>query len=740
MHRHNDAISSLIAVVTSIGALLIDVAPSIAQAPPPTSRETAPISFTLSGDIKLDQLVELISTRLGVSVEYPQRELAQRTVTLRLRRPLDDRDLWRTLTLVLEGQGYAIVSLRGSDILRIVPATQAPNAAPGFTDRDELESHPDSPGSNFVSVLVGLRSASPAAVSSALQPLLTPQAGQIKAVGETGLMLISDYRGRVQRALELIDRLDAPPDPITRRTIPLQSSTANRVIESVQLVLTAEVVADPTLARAATGAVSPGVQLLPTPDDRGVLILAPESRMARITELIEQFDVAERFVTRAHRGGGAPLEDLAESVRALLRSDSPESFTPRIITDRLTSTIYVTATEAQQQLVDDLIAEILEGPAGVGTSLLALEIRNRDATELAETLRELLEINQRADPVVEPANAQASPPASPAPGAETAAPGDASGLLEGVGEQVTISVDTSTNSILVVADPLTLAQVESIVERLDRRQPQVMIELTLVSLDEGDALDFGVELTGQFVSGQTTFDLASLFGLGAGTAISGGTGFTGSIINPGDFNAVVRALEAVNAGRSVSSPKTLVNNNATATVRGVSRAPFTSLNASDTVATTSLGGFEDAGTTVSVTPHITAGDHLSLEYSVELSAFTGESTSTGDGGVLPPPSQQNSFDGEVTIPDGYAVVLGGLETRRTGESTTRVPVLGEIPILGLLFSTTSESETISRFYIIIKATVLRAPGFEDLRLLGERDLAEAGVDDGFPVLSPIWLD
>ena len=50
MHRHNDAISSLIAVVTSIGALLIDVAPSIAQAPPPTSRETAPISFTLSGD------------------------------------------------------------------------------------------------------------------------------------------------------------------------------------------------------------------------------------------------------------------------------------------------------------------------------------------------------------------------------------------------------------------------------------------------------------------------------------------------------------------------------------------------------------------------------------------------------------------------------------------------------------------------------------------------------------------
>ncbi len=700
-------------------------------------------TINLSGETSLDQLTELISTRLNVSIEYNQRELAQRSVTLRLRQPLDDQQLWQTLTQVLEGQGLAIVPLNDSEILRIVPIAQASNALQTITDRVNLQPVPLEPGSNFVSVLVELRSASPSTIASALAPLLTPNAGQAKPIGETGLLLISDYRSRVQRALEIIDRLDAPADPISRVTKHLEQATAARVIESVQLVLTAELVADPTLSQTASGAVAPGIQLLPMPGGQSILILAPESRIARIAELIEHFDVAEQVITRAYDSGPAPIEELVESIRALLQSGTYSvggpGLGPRLITDRLTSTIYATATESQHDQIESLLKQILDSPAGAGSSMLAIEIRNRDATELAETLRELLDLSNTADPADKNSVSTAAPNTAPSNSAAQHS-GSNSGILDGINEQVTISVDEPTNSILVIGNPLTLAQVESIIDRLDRRQPQVMIELTLVSLDEGEAMDFGVELTGQFTSGETSFDLASLFGLGAGSAIAGGTGFTGSIIRPGDFNAIVRALEAVNTGRSVTSPKTLVNNNATATVRGVAREPFTSLNASDTVATTSLGGFEDAGTTVTVTPHITAGDHLSLEYSVELSAFTGESTATGDGGVLPPPSQQNSFDGEVTIPDGFAVVLGGLETRRSGEATTRIPFLGEIPLLGLLFSTTSQSETVSRFYIIIKATVLRDPGFEDLQLLGERDLVSADADDGFPSMRPIWLD
>lgn len=701
-------------------------------------------AITLSGEIKLDQLVELVSTRLNVSVEYTQRDLAQRSVTLRLRHTLDDQELWRTLTLVLEGQGFAIVPMQDSRILRIVPVAQAPSEAQSLTDPNDLGRPLAEPGSNFVTVLIELQTASPSTIAAALQPLLTPNAGQVKPIGEAGLLLISDFRGRVQRALDVIERLDSPTDPIDRVTIELQASTASRVIESVQLVLTAELTADPSLAQTASGAVAPGVQLLPMPDDRSILILAPASRLPRITSLIKRFDVAEPIITRAYHTGGAPIEELAESIGALLQARSSTGNDPitstRLITDRLTSTIYATATETQHTQIAALIEQILESPAGAGSSLLAIEIRNRDAAKLAETLRELLDLSASADSTDDDSASDAPAPGGEnVPSAPVQSDGD-SGLLSGVNEQVTISVDESTNSILVVGNPLTLAQVESIIERLDRRQPQVMIELTLVSLDEGEALDFGVELTTQFTSGQTSIDLSSLFGLGVGSAIAAGTGFTGSVIRPGDFDVLVRALEAVSSGRSVSSPKTLINNNATATVRGISREPFTSINASNTVATTSLGGFEDAGTTVTVTPHITAGDHLSLEYSVELSAFTGEPIAIDGGGVLPPPSQQNSFDGEVTIPDGFAVVLGGLETRRTGESVSRIPILGEIPLLGLLFRTTSQSETVSRFYIVIKATVLRDPGFEDLKLLGERNLVSAELDDGFPTLQPIWLD
>ena len=223
-------------------------------------------------------------------------------------------------------------------------------------------------------------------------------------------------------------------------------------------------------------------------------------------------------------------------------------------------------------------------------------------------------------------------------------------------------------------------------------------------------------------------------------ALAAGTGFTGTVLRPGDFQVVVRALETVNAGRSTSAPKVLVNNNATATVRAVARQPFTSINASQTVATTSFGGTQDAGTTVQVTPKIAEGDHLALDYSVELSAFTGAPITTAEGGIIPPPSQQNAVSGSVTVPDGYTVVLGGLDVVTKGEGTSRVPLLGSIPILGALFGTTSETAQRTRFYVFLRASILRDPGFEDLRLLSAHDVRDLGAPSDAPALHAIWID
>ena len=94
------------------------------------------------------------------------------------------------------------------------------------------------------------------------------------------------------------------------------------------------------------------------------------------------------------------------------------------------------------------------------------------------------------------------------------------------------------------------------------------------------------------------------------------------------------------------------NDNATGTLESVNEAPFTTVAVGNPVAVTTFAGFVQAGTSVSVTPHISRGEHLQLEYEVALNTFTG----AGSAGV-PPPRQTNSVQSEVTIPDGHTIII-----------------------------------------------------------------------------------
>jgi type II secretory pathway component GspD/PulD (secretin) len=132
----------------------------------------------------------------------------------------------------------------------------------------------------------------------------------------------------------------------------------------------------------------------------------------------------------------------------------------------------------------------------------------------------------------------------------------------------------------------------------------------------------------------------------------------------------------------------------------------------------------DAGTIVTVTPQIAEADHLLLDYSVSLSSFVGDSTDP----ALPPPRQQNRLASRVSIPDGYTVVVGGLELESDGRGVSQVPLLGRIPLIGEAFKSRSISRNRSRFFVFIRANVLRHEGFEDLRYLSELDLYATSMD------------
>jgi general secretion pathway protein D len=283
-----------------------------------------------------------------------------------------------------------------------------------------------------------------------------------------------------------------------------------------------------------------------------------------------------------------------------------------------------------------------------------------------------------------------------------------------------------------------LDQLDDLIRRLDVRRPQVLLEVLVVRLNDGQTRDLGVELRKHDQSGQATFALASLFGLGGpdpnatSIAAPSGPGFTGVVLRPGDVSILVRALETVNQGRSLSMPRLLVDNHESGTFDSVLQQPFLATNASDTVATTSFGGTQDAGTAMQVTPHIAEGDQLVLEYTVSLSEFIGESSDPS----LPPPRQQNQIASVVTIPDGHAVVLGGLEVETEANATSRVPWLGSLPLFGWLFQSTSTSRSRSRLYVFLRANVLRHPQLLDLKHWSDRARAEAELPEDGPTVAP----
>ena len=302
---------------------------------------------------------------------------------------------------------------------------------------------------------------------------------------------------------------------------------------------------------------------------------------------------------------------------------------------------------------------------------------------------------------------------------------------------LSLTADEATNTLIAIGEPRLLSQLEALLTKLDVRQPQVMLEVTLLSLTDSDALALGTELEKIGIVGDSAFRLSSLFGLSAGPAatrsVGDATGFTGAVLNPGEFSIVFRALQSLEKGRSLSNPKLLVSNNEKAVFSSTVQQPVQSTTRTGSNDTTfSYGGTEDAGTTISVKPQIAQGDHLVLTYSIKLSSFVGASATPG----LPPPKQENAVDSVATIPDGHTVVVGGLDLVTDSKGEARVPLVADIPIIGELFKNRNNSDNRTRFFVFIKATVLRSGSFEDLKYISEVDAGKGGVDDGFPVVLP----
>lgn len=475
------------------------------------------------------------------------------------------------------------------------------------------------------------------------------------------------------------------------------------------------------------------------PESSSILVGAPSTEIGRWRDLVARFDAAGALVTFHYVPRRFAAEDVATLVNEVVAGADglPHGF--RLVHDELTGTLIVTASETVHSRIAGLF-ERLEGTEhGTREELRSFEVRYRDAKELVERLERLLDVDagDLRDPAAGSDGDAADTPVTTA--ASTAPP-----RAVGAGRAhrpLRLSIDESTNRILVRAEPRVLRQIENLLEDLDTLEPQVLIEATVVSLTESELRRLGVELRGGGSAGETLFEAASLFGLSSpplsGTSLGPltGTGGAATVLNPGDFSAVLRALETVSEGRSLSRPRLLTRNHETAELDSVLESPYSATVSTDVVATTTFGGSSNAGTQISVTPHITSGDRLRIEYSINLSAFVGDAADP----ALPPPRQQTTLKSEAVVPDGFTVVLGGIDIEASGRGTSRTPLLGRLPLLGWLFRDDSESSERTRFFVFLRCDVLRSESFRGLRDVTTVSARDAGIPSDVPALEPRWM-
>ncbi len=377
--------------------------------------------------------------------------------------------------------------------------------------------------------------------------------------------------------------------------------------------------------------------------------------------------------------------------------------------------------------------------SAVPTTRLPLENGNADETPMPSSGRNQ---NSALAPLIGASGSYAMGPGG-GPGA-----GALGGLGGGGGGQVAmlpggarVSADVATNSLIVYAPASVQPLYEKLIRSLDQRRPQVMIEAEIVAVDTTDNFSLGVEVSIGDRTGTnklfkfTSFGLSEVDPSNGFLTINPSLGFNGVLIDPEVADVIVQALAAHTRSRVLASPKILVNDNQTGTLESVASVPFSSVNTSVQVATTSLGGNQQAGTVITVTPHINEDDHLQLEFEVEFSTFVGQSSDS----TLPPPRQIDRVGSVVTIPDGKTVVVGGLKRINNSDTFTGVPWTEHIPILRELTSLTTEAELTTSFFLFIRPKILRDSRFRDLRYLSDIDVQDAQIPGDDPESGPILI-
>lgn len=463
-------------------------------------------------------------------------------------------------------------------------------------------------------------------------------------------------------------------------------------------------------------------------------------RMMKIIHRIDQIGNQDVDVMPLQN---ASADDVVRVINQLQQGKSAQQGQGvKVVADNRTNSVLISGDPSERLRVKALIAE-LDTPTEAGGNTRVVYLHYADASKLAPKLKQQMEELAQIS-----SGAARGGKATPQAEAE---------------KNALVWADKQNNALVITAPPKVMHTILGIVDALDRRRPEVLVQAIVAEVSVQKTADLGVNWAaysqsnklpaGGFVEpvgGTNIVDLIGAAQAGASGLSSASSLLTGTTIGVGtitsageSFAAMLRALQGRSGTNIVSTPSAVTMDNEEATLKVVDEVPFVTgqYTSSSTVTAGQVTPFQtvqqqEVGTILKVTPTISAqGNAVMLKLDVESSSVVPNAVTNLSGDIT---TAKRSISTNVLIENGGIVVLGGLISNEQDRSNNHVPFLGNIPLIGLLFKARNDSSQRNNLMIFIKPTILRdqseaarATGSEyDYMINQENSLAP----EGFPNL------
>lgn len=438
--------------------------------------------------------------------------------------------------------------------------------------------------------------------------------------------------------------------------------------------------------------VSPNGYIAPLPDTNSLLLADDANNIKRLLELVRRMDRIGTLDIDIVKLEHANARDIVKVLESLTKTSAGggngeggnASAPLSIAADERSNSVLLAGEPVNRQRSKQLILQ-LDRPIDATAASRVVFLHYLNATEVVPMLKSVTNSAQKEskDQAVQQA-------------------------------QISIEASQSSNAVVMSGPPDLLDNMQDIIAKLDVQRAQVLVEAVIVEMDQELADQLGVQWNTDFSS--TGAQAGTKFGLQGGASATAANkldqlglrdGLTLGYYEGGSLRALLNALSSTTGTNVLSTPSVMTLDNQQAQIVVGSNIPLITGQATSSGAPTSdpFTTYErkDIGVTLKITPLVNSGDSVTLDIVQEVTSIA-DSANFND--IV---TNKRSITTKVLVRDDRTVVLGGLISNQTDQSVDKVPILGDLPLIGKLFRSTSSTVKKQNLMVFIHPVVIDSP-------------------------------